>query len=59
MHAMTRPSLQNTPKPNKQYFNFGEIWCFCDLVAIFDFSEWAQYLIFSLSVQIVLTTVRA
>lgn len=40
--ANKTPSLQNAPKPHIQYFDFGEIWCFGDLVANFDFSERIQ-----------------
>jgi hypothetical protein len=45
-NATKTPSHQKTPKPDNKYFNFGEIWCFSDLVAKPDFSEGTQSLKF-------------
>jgi hypothetical protein len=42
-NATKTPSHQNTPKLDNKCFNFGEIWCFCDLVAKSDFSKGTKY----------------
>ena len=46
-NATKTPGHQNTPKIDTMYFNFGEILCFCDLVAKSHFS-WASTLNFEL-----------